>query len=215
MKNGAAGLDDQGFEGPPPGSQLAYASFSQRYAAVSADYSYFLPFGWCFIEFGHYVVRLFDVYAAIPIALIAFYNNVYLVGRRGASVGKSALGLRVQRVDGSAVGYREAVVRFMPQACLLFAVYVGRTIGALSVSAADFAVAGDGEGLVRAATPAWTFWCAYAAMAWVLLGVVVMRLNKQRRTHHDFLANTVVVRVDPALPAGAFPTNHPAVPRAS
>ncbi|OYW16435.1 MAG: hypothetical protein B7Z55_14200, partial [Planctomycetales bacterium 12-60-4] len=58
--------------------------------------------------------RLFDLYCFAPRTLFSLFFGVYLVGRFGGTPGKLMTGIRVRRVSGVAVGYREAFLRYLP-----------------------------------------------------------------------------------------------------
>ncbi len=138
---------------------------------------------------------MFFLYAMIPELLIGFFYHVYLVRRFGGTPGKCIVGLRIRKLDGAPVGYREAILRYLPS--VFFEVVV---LSAMAYSAAKFT---DAEYLaltVRARAHALTaiaprlhhsIEVIYAA--WLAAELIVFFSNRKRRALHDFLAGTVVV----------------------
>jgi uncharacterized RDD family membrane protein YckC len=61
----------------------------------------------------HYGV--FGVYFLGPNLLFGWFYGAYLVKRFGGTPGKLLMGIRIRKVDGSRVGSREAVLRYLPE----------------------------------------------------------------------------------------------------
>src|SRR4249919_2070879 len=93
---------------------MQYGGFWRRFAAFWLDGLVLLPLvavvWWCG---DHY--RLFSLYYALPGALVGLFYDVYLIRRFGGTPGKLIMGLRIRKVSGEPVGYREALLRFAPE----------------------------------------------------------------------------------------------------
>jgi uncharacterized RDD family membrane protein YckC len=69
--------------------------------------------------------------AVVGTALVAGYE-IFMVGSRGATLGKQALGLKVTRMDGSAPDFKDAAMRMAPYIGLnILGGLAGPTIGGL------------------------------------------------------------------------------------
>ena len=69
--------------------------------------------GLSFCGAAHY--RLFSAYCFLPGALFGVFYSVYLIRRHGGAPGKLTAGLRLRKVDGTEVEYREALLRYLPE----------------------------------------------------------------------------------------------------
>src|SRR3954463_227313 len=92
---------------------LRYAGFGPRLASLLLDLVIMLPL--MVLSFwGSAQFRLFQVYYFVPGILLGLFYSVYLVRRFGGTPGKLIVGIRIRKLDGEPVGYREAVFRFLP-----------------------------------------------------------------------------------------------------
>src|SRR5258708_18759820 len=92
---------------------LRYAGFWPRLASLLLDFLSLVPlvFLMCW-GMSHY--RLFQAYCFLPNLLFCLFFGVYLVRRFGGTPGKLLVGIRIRKLDGSPVGYREAILRYLP-----------------------------------------------------------------------------------------------------
>jgi uncharacterized RDD family membrane protein YckC len=193
--------------------EVTYGGFWRRVGAFLADALIFLPLSLAALWLnGRY--RLFSLYYFGPGILIGLFYSVYLVKRFGGTPGKVVAGLRIIRVDGSPIGYREAVIRFFPEFFLSLIMSVGIIQATLQMSDLEYASFGFLERNVRvmALVPVWFKPVQYLNNAWVFSEFIVLLTNKKRRALHDFIAGTVVVlrnqepiAAPPALPVAAEP----------
>jgi uncharacterized RDD family membrane protein YckC len=123
------------------------------------------------------------------------YSTV-LVARFGATPGKLALGLRIRTVELAPIDLRTAALRVVPGWLVWAPRMFAYVYGALSASTIGYSNLSSIEQAraIEAASPSWLGLAEIASSAWVILLVVVMLSNGKRRTVHDFMAGTVVVR---------------------
>lgn len=95
--------------------------------------------------------------------------SIIMHGRYGATLGKMALGIKVTQLDGSPIDYRIAAWRYSP---LLAIGFLGLFLPLQQVA-----------GILN--------------LLYVLLGAVILAVHAQKRTIHDFIAKTVVLRKKP------------------
>lgn len=188
---------------------LRYAGLYPRLNAKLWDLVICSPF-FALIFWGNGHSRLFPVYFTLPSILFGVFYSVYLVKRYGGTPGKLIAGIRIRKVDATQVGYREALLRYLPEVVLGTLDNVAWIVGALQISDAVFY-----------SGPFWerfdlqnTWWSGVSPFAWgiwIVSGIIVFFANKERRALHDFIAGTVVVHVSRAaapqpptlLPRGA------------
>src|SRR5580698_5657500 len=93
-------------------SDLLYVGFWKRLAAYALDFAIFLPYG---IGVRHLIYSnkyaLLGNFAVTSIFGLVFW--VYLVKRFGGSPGKLLMRIKIVKIDGGAVGYREAILRYL------------------------------------------------------------------------------------------------------
>jgi uncharacterized RDD family membrane protein YckC len=97
---------------PTDDSPLCYAGFWPRLGALLLDDGVHKIVIW--------PVRALDLWGnadsrsflVISGTLFWLFYNVYLVRRFGGTLGKLAIGLRIRKLDGEPVGYREALLRY-------------------------------------------------------------------------------------------------------
>src|SRR5438046_279640 len=98
----------------PTSDPLRYAGFWPRLGALLLDCLIMLPLG-VLAFWGTQRYRLFDLYYLVPSTLFGLFYSVYLVQRFGGTPGKLIVGVRIRKVSGEEVGYREAFLRYLPE----------------------------------------------------------------------------------------------------
>lgn len=173
---------------------LDYGGFWRRAGALFADMAIVLPFA----VIHPWLLRPGEVHTAVSIAsqiAIALIYSVYLVYRFGGTPGKLLMGLRVTRVDGTPVTFRQALLRHAPE--LVFSV-IGGVGAAITSSRAgitpSFFPRGEELQFLRDAQPEWLIPVTIATQVWIWSELIVLLTNRRRRAIHDFIAGTVVIR---------------------
>jgi len=173
---------------------MNYATFWQRFAAMWIDVIVILPF----VFFLTWLHSVFNAAALlVPMATASCVYSIYCHGRFGQTVGKHVMGIRVVRMDGERIGWREALLRSSVDVAFttvdLIASYV---IFAALTDAELNSAAGSGwmqrRSIIKSHMPIWCTWTSAVGQAWYLSEVIVMLFNKKRRAFHDFIAGTVV-----------------------
>ncbi|HKP03292.1 MAG TPA: RDD family protein [Chthoniobacterales bacterium] len=157
---------------------LQYAGFGVRFLANLLDFVFFLPLlaltTWASSNF-----RLFGVYYISPGTLFGLFYHVYLVQRYGGTPGKLIAGIRIRRLDGETTGYREAVLRYLPDAVLGVLAAVAMILPRLQVSDAEYKSLPFREvnrRMIQLA-PAWATPLRWITHTWVLSELVVLLTN--------------------------------------
>lgn len=141
--------------------------------------------------------RLFDLYYFIPGMLFGFFYSVYLVQRFGGTPGKRLMKVRIVKVSGDPVTYREALLRYIPEWLMTIVSSVALMIAALHLTDAQYFAAPsfiERTQLIKSTTPSWYGPMQLALNIWVWSEFIVMLTNKKRRAIHDFIAGTVVIK---------------------
>ena len=173
---------------------LHYSTFWQRVGATLIDTLVLSPIILLDYFFGGQS-RLYPLYALVPTELISMYLFVYMTIKYGGSPGKLLLGLRIAHLDGSRVTLQAAALRYAVPGILNFAMAVLTIAAALGMTdeaykALEYIERSDAmdEQLPLIETGMWLL------MIWSAASIVAMLANAKRRTLHDYIAGTVVVK---------------------
>lgn len=172
---------------------MNYATFWQRLTAALIDVLVLLPL--MLIEFWlESISKTTAIVLVIPMTGAYCAYTIYCHGQFGQTVGKHALGIRVVRMTGERIGWREAWLRSSVDVAFAALNVISSFIALVSISDSEYYGVGwlqRGNNLY-ALYPAWYGWTFAASEIWVWSEVVVMLFNKRRRALHDFIAGTVV-----------------------
>ena len=178
--------------------QLRYAGFWPRLAALLLDMLIMLPLT-LLVFWGSERYRLFLLYCFVPSTLFGLFYGVYLVRRFGGTPGKLIMGVRIRKVSGEPVGYREAILRYLPEFILNMLMSVGFLMSILHMSDTEYHALSFMERTRRMVelAPSWYKPLQIVQNVWVWGELIVLLTNRKRRALHDFIAGTVVVRTSP------------------
>ena len=176
--------------------ELIYVGFWRRLAAYAIDFAILVPYALLARQL-IYTSRSAYLVNVIIGTLLALVFEVYLVKRFGGSPGKIIMRIRIAKLDGSPVGYKEASLRYS----VLFVISVLSSVALLSslfgMSEAEYAAFSSAQAHVKAleaGAPAWYQPFQIAGAVWVYSEFLVLLTNKRRRALHDFMAGTVVIQ---------------------
>ena len=181
-------------------NSLRYAGFGPRLGSLLLDVIIMLPLSaLVFWADGHY--RLFMVYYLIPGTLFGLFYGVYLVRRFGGTPGKLIVGIRIRKLDGEPVGYREAFLRYFPDAILGLLMSIALVFPLFHMSDSEYQSLAFMERAKRMVelAPSWYKPLQWIQTAWVWGELIVLLTNRKRRALHDFIAGTVVVHASPKI----------------
>ncbi len=182
------------------GDQILYAGFWPRVGAYFLDFLILTPY----LALSMYLANKFlyyYVYAFVPVVLFGWFYSIYLVERFGGTPGKLILKIRIKMLDGSDVTRKAAVLRYLPlwvlsaltSLAFVFSVSLIReeTYHALSYL--------DKNKLIVELTPSWYKTVDLLTKIWILAEYVTLLFNKRRRSVHDLIAGTIVVKAKQPL----------------
>jgi uncharacterized RDD family membrane protein YckC len=143
--------------------------------------------------------RLFSLYYLVPGTLIGLFYSVYLVRRFGGTPGKLIMGIRIRKLDGDPVGYREAILRYLPDFVFGVLMTIAMLGPQLRMTDAEYHSHSfmDKARMINELAPGWYKPLRLIQNVWIWGEFLVLLTNKKRRALHDFIAGTVVVHVPP------------------
>lgn len=186
-------------ESQPPTTETKtrsmYSSVWQRIGAQMLDILIFLPIIAVGIWAGSQS-RLFEVMFFPFMVLFNLWYNVYLVKRYGGTPGKLLVELKVVRLEGGSVGYKEAMLRYAVLLALSVASQIAYFEAMIGMTEAEYYSLNWIERALRIQeiAPTWLDTVRLVTNVWLVAQLVAMLSNAKRRAVHDFIAGTVVVR---------------------
>lgn len=180
-------------EGEPA---LQYGGFWVRFAAFWLDALILFPVT-ALAFWGAQQYRLYPIYSFIPDTLFGLFYGVYLVRRFGGTPGKLIMRLRVRKISGELIGYREAFLRYAPEFVLGILMSIALLPSLFQLTDAEYYALSFVERSQRLIdlAPGWYRPLQILMQIWIWSEFLVMLTNEKRRALHDFIAGTVVVRV--------------------
>ena len=176
-------------------SDLTYVGFWKRLGAYALDVAIFLPYGLAvqnFIYSNKYA--LLGNFILTTIFGLVFW--VYLVSRFGGSPGKLLMRIRIVKIDGGAVSYREAILRYSVLFAISTASSAALVLAFFRIPEVDYVAYSDSTnkaGFLQTYAPSWYQSLQIVILVWVCAELIALLSNDKRRTLHDFMAGTVVI----------------------
>jgi uncharacterized RDD family membrane protein YckC len=173
---------------------LHYSTFWQRVGATLIDTLIVLPLFLIEYVFGEQS-RMVPLYLLVATELIGAYFFVFMVLRHGGSPGKLLLGLRIANLDGSRVTLKAVAMRYFPLWAVNLAIAAMTVMAGLGMTdeaykALEYLERSDAmEAQMPLIEP-----LTWLMMIWLAASAATLLANAKRRTLHDFIAGTVVVR---------------------
>ncbi len=175
--------------------EKVHAGFWRRFGAIWIDLIVMFPFMilFMYLDSLHREVRFATV---VPSTLIFWAYRIYFHARWGATIGKMVTGVKITRLNGSPIGYNEAMKRFSVDAVLAIGMIIAQLVALSRMTDVDFEVLAWHERTHHLAglMPTWYQPLTYLQQAWFWGEFIVLLCNKRRRALHDFIAGTVVIK---------------------
>lgn len=173
-----------------------YAGFWIRLGSILLDFIIILPVTLLILYANSLSLNTF-YFTIIPGLLFHFWYSFYLVKRNGGTPGKLIAGIKILKINGEDVDWKEAILRQIVSFCItLFATII--TI--IAISKADGAYFErlpwiQKQQYLMGLTPVLFLVYRWVSNIWVYGELFVLLFNKRKRALHDFIAGTVIVRI--------------------
>jgi uncharacterized RDD family membrane protein YckC len=185
---------------------MTYSSFGRRLGAYLIDFLLLSPlFALQIWASGHSISMAILSAVLVSVAFIGY--RVYCHAIWGQTVGKRVAKLRVLRLSGEAIGWRESLLRSSVEMLFTGLTLSAQLIALAAIPAAEFAVLDmvQQNSNLQVYTPAWSSHVMTLSGIWYIASLIALFVNDQRRTLHDFIAGTVVTGAEavPSVPTVA------------
>jgi uncharacterized RDD family membrane protein YckC len=137
------------------------------------------------------------LYYALPSVAFNLFFNIWLVRRFGGTPGKRILNMRIAMTDGSPVTVRAATLRFLPMLVLALLSLTAMIQTTYSLGPGFESLSYVGKlGEMGKLAPAWNNFVTGFMYIWWIASAITLAANRRKRTIHDFIAGTIVLRTD-------------------
>lgn len=172
-----------------------YAGFWVRVAARLLDFVILLPIAGLVLYVNN-ISKSAYMNMLLPNLLFALAFEVILVKVYGGTPGKLIMGLKIIRKDGDSVDWKTSFFRYSVQFTLgiLSAYVLFLTLSLIDDNAYNSAGFLQKSQLLSKANPGPMQIPNILSLAWYIAGTIVLLSNLRKRTTHDFIAGTVVVK---------------------
>ncbi|MEI6277186.1 MAG: RDD family protein [Prolixibacteraceae bacterium] len=176
-------------------SESIYAGFWIRLGAMFLDGFFLWPLTSLVSYLNGKGIDMY-YYTVVPMFLFGLWYNIYLPRRYGGTPGKLAAGISIIRLDGAAIAWKEAALRYL--VTLVFVVMtICLTIYCLGKADEETYV---GIGWMKRTAYLVTFApllfkiTTWSQSLWEFSELIVLLTNPRKRALQDFMAGTVVVK---------------------
>ncbi len=176
-------------------NESIYAGFWTRLGSLLLDFLILLPYVFLILYLNGLSMYMF-YFTFIPSLIIHFWFSIYLVKKYGGTPGKLIVGIKILKLDGTDVTWREAILR---QSITYVLTIFGSAITIYALSKADGAYY-ESLGWMQkqqylfALIPVLFKIYTWTNNIWVYSELFVLLFNKRKRALHDFIADTVIVK---------------------
>ncbi len=176
-------------------NEEVYAGFWVRVGAKILDFIVLLPVMGLVFYFNS-LSRTASIDILIPNLLFSLAFEVVLVKTYGGTPGKLIMGLKIIQKNGDNINWKASFYRFSVE---FFISILGAYVLFLTLNLIDdstYASLGflKRNQLMSTINPIPMKIQSWTNMAWLISGVIVLISNARKRTTHDFIAGTVVIK---------------------
>jgi uncharacterized RDD family membrane protein YckC len=145
-----------------------YATFSQRFIAMWIDFLVFVPLMLAYQGVASVSKVAAVVFTILHVCLGQAYS-IYGHGRFGKTVGKLVMGIRVVRVTGEPLRWREAWLRSAFDLCFVFVSTIGQVAAMIAIANSEYYGVGwsTRSANLAAHEPTWATWAMKLGTIWV------------------------------------------------
>lgn len=176
-------------------SENLYAGFGIRLAALLLDTLFILPFTFLILYLNGLSKNVY-FYTLIPNLIFGLWYSIYLPKKYGGTPGKLIAGMKIIRIDGETIGWKEAILRQIVLLVLTLLSTIWMTSCFLSADDATYSSLGwlEQTQYLMTLSPGFFKFYTWTSNIWIYGEFIVLLTNKRKRAVHDFIAGTVIVK---------------------
>ena len=172
-----------------------YGGFWLRLGALLLDSIFVMPVVFLVLYLNSFGKNIYFL-TIIPNLLFALWYGIYLPKKYGGTPGKLLVGLKIVRLDGEVIGWKESILRYSINLVITLLSVTVMTVCILNADDSIFTNLSWLKQSLYLTSLAPTFFKIHTWMnnIWVYGELVVLLTNKRKRAVHDFIAGTVIVK---------------------
>ncbi len=172
-----------------------YAGFWIRLGSLFLDFLFILPVTFLTLYLDGLGKNVY-FYTLIPNLAFQIWYYIYLPKKYGGTAGKLVAGVKIIRLDGKPIGWKEAILRHS----VMFVLTILSSIWMINcLMQADETIFMSLGWLQRSQylmtlSPDFFKFYTWVSNIWIYSEFIVLLTNERKRAIHDFIAGTVIVR---------------------
>jgi uncharacterized RDD family membrane protein YckC len=172
-----------------------YAGFWLRFGSLLLDFLFIMPVTFLTIYMNGLGKNVFFI-TLIPSILFGLWYNIYLPKKYGGTPGKLIVGIKIIRLDGEQIEWREAILRHIVLLGLTLLSSIMMIICLLQADDEAYKSLGwlQQTQYLMTFAPGFFIFYTWASNIWIYSEFIVLLTNKRKRAIHDFIASTVIVK---------------------
>lgn len=175
---------------------MQYAGFWKRCSSVLIDFIILLPISFFILWLGSFSKNI-HLILIIPHTILYFAYNIYMNANHGGTIGKLIVGIRIRKISGETIHYKEAFRRNIVDLplSLVIGVMQAYTLFHINDHSYESLTWIKQAGYLYKNMPESYKPISAANQIWIWSELIVLLLNKKKRALHDFIAGTVVIDI--------------------
>ena len=172
-----------------------YAGFGIRLGSLLLDFIFVIPVTILTLYLNS-LGKNFYFYTVIPSLLFGLWYNIYLPKRYSGTPGKLVAGIKIIRLDGQSIEWKEAILRhivLLVLSILSIIIMISCILSADEETYTRLSWLKQSQYLMTLSPIFFKFY-TWTSNIWIYSEFIVLLTNKRKRAIHDYIAGTVIVK---------------------
>jgi uncharacterized RDD family membrane protein YckC len=172
-----------------------YAGFWARFASLILDSIIMMPIIFLILYLNGLGKNIF-FYTLIPNFVLGLWYYIYLPKKYGGTPGKLIAGMKIIKLNGESIDWKEAILRHSILLVLTLFSVIMMTSCLLSADETTFNSLGwfERSQYLMSLSPVFFLIYTWTSNLWIYSEFIVLLTNKRKRAIHDYIAGTVIVK---------------------
>ncbi|MGQ7945354.1 RDD family protein [Flavobacterium sp. WC2509] len=172
-----------------------YAGFWLRFASLLIDAVIMLPIIFLILYLNGLGKNIY-FYTVIPNFVFGLWYYIYLTKKNGGTPGKIIAGMKIIKLNGESIDWKEAILRHSILLVLTLFSVIMMTLCLLSADETVFNNLGwmKRSQYLMSLSPMFFLIYTWVSNIWIYSEFIVLLTNKRKRAIHDYIAGTVIVK---------------------
>lgn len=176
-------------------SDSIYAGFWARFASLLLDTIIMLPVIFLTLYLNGLGKNIY-FYTLIPNFVFGLWYYIYLTKKYGGTPGKLIAGMKIIKLNGELIDWKEAILRHSVLLVLTLLSVIMMTSCLLNADESVFISLGwlKRSQYLMSLSPMFFLIYTWVSNIWIYSEFIVLLTNKRKRAIHDYIAGTVIVK---------------------